>query len=211
MITGFLVLGCMMWNWLVREWQWPAATLFSSVFLFALTPLLASSAGADMALIFIQLPVYMLHQWEEHTGDRFRKYINRTLGRGREALTPAATFWINSIGVWGIDLAALYLAWTLGPNAGLVAAYLAVVNAFAHVMTTLIRREYNPGVVTALLLFLPVGGWCVIKVGADAGWQEHLLGLATAIGVHAGIMIYVAHRLSKLPGPTISDPGVGSL
>jgi hypothetical protein len=188
-----------MWRWLVRDWQWPAAALFAAVFLLALLPVFAAHAGAALALVFLQLPVYMIHQWEEHTGDRFRQYANRTIGGGREALTPAGTFWINSLGVWGVDLAALYLAWKVEPAAGLVAGYLAVVNAVLHIGPAVARREYNPGLVTAAGLLLPAGGWCVWQAGSECGWLPHVLGLASAVGVHVVVVGYVAGRLARLP------------
>lgn len=188
-----------MWRWLVRDWQWPYAALFAAVFLLALLPFVAAHVGVALTLVFIQLPIYMIHQWEEHTGDRFRQYANRTVGGGREALTPAATFWINSLGVWGVDLAALYLAWKVETAAGLVAGYLAVVNAVLHIGPAIVRREYNPGLVTAAGLFLPFGGWCVWQVGSDCGWLPHVIGLAAAVGVHVVVVGWVASRLARLP------------
>ncbi len=188
-----------MWRWLVRDWQWPAAALFTAIVLFALLPVFASLSGIALALVFVQLPIYMLHQWEEHAGDRFRQFINRTIGGGREALTPAATFWINSLGVWAVDLAALYLAWAVVPAAGLMAGYLALVNAVLHIGPAVARREYNPGLGTAVLLFLPVGGWGVVRVGSGAGMLAHAIGLAVAVGVHVVIVAYVAQRLARLP------------
>lgn len=187
-----------MWRWLVREWNWPAAACFAAVFLLVLAPPFAAVAGSALALIYLQLPAYMLHQWEEHSSDRFRLYVNRTIGGGRQALTPTATFWINSLGVWAFDLAALYLAWWVAPSAGLVAGYLAVVNAVPHLGAAVLRREYNPGVVTAALLLLPVGGWCVVRVGSGAGVWPHAVALAAAIGLHALIVAYVMRRLSIL-------------
>lgn len=188
-----------MWRWLVRDWQWPAAALFSAVFLLAILPVFAAQATTALTLVFLQLPVYMIHQWEEHAGDRFRQYANRTIGGGREALTPAATFVINSLGVWGVDLAALYLAWTVEAAAGLVAGYLAVVNAVLHIGPAVARREYNPGLVTAAGLLLPAGGWCVWQVGWECGVLPHALGLAAAISVHVAVVGYVVGRLARLP------------
>jgi hypothetical protein len=193
-----------MWRWLVREWNWPAAACFAAVFLLVLAPLFAALAGPALALVYLQLPAYMLHQWEEHSGDRFRLYVNRTVGRGREALTPAAAFWINSLGVWAVDLAALYLAWLVEPSAGLVAGYLAVVNAVPHLGAALLRREYNPGAVTAALLLLPIGSWCIVSVGSGAGVWAHAVALAVAAGLHALIIAYVVRRLSML---SAAEPG----
>ena len=187
-----------MWTWLVREWQWPTAALFAGVMLLAVLPPVAFFAGTAVALVFAQLPIYMLHQYEEHAGDRFRRYINATLGGGREALTPGATFWINSLGVWAVDVLALYLAWLVAPSAGLVAGYLPLVNALAHIGPTLARREYNPGLVTAVVLFLPAGGWCVYETGSGDGFWPHAAGLAGAIAIHAAIVGYVVRRLARL-------------
>jgi hypothetical protein len=74
----------------------------------------------------------MIHQGEEHVGDRFRTHANRTLGNGSELLTRSATFWINSLSVWLVDLLALYAVLVFGPWAGLSATYLALVNAILH-------------------------------------------------------------------------------
>lgn len=189
-----------MWKWLVLDWQWPAAGVFAAAFLLALLPLIFLLAGLPLTLVYLQLPLYMLHQWEEHRGDRFRTYINRTLAGGREALTPAATFWINALGVWAVDLAALYLAWLLEPAAGLAAGYLAVVNAVLHLGPALRRREYNPGLATALVLFLPAGGACIAVAGRAADFAAHAVGLGVALAVHAAVAAHVLLRLRKL-GP----------
>jgi hypothetical protein len=185
-----------MWRWLVREWQWPAATLFAGLFLLAILPVFAAATGIAVALVFVQLPIYMLHQWEEHAGDRFRLYVNRIIGGGRPVLTPGATFWINSLGVWAVNLVAVYLAWLIAPSAGVVAGYLSLINAAAHIVQAIARREYNPGLVTAIILFLPAGGWCVWEVGSSVG--AHALGLGAALAVHAVIITYVVWRVKLL-------------
>jgi Protein of unknown function with HXXEE motif len=188
-----------MWNWLVRDWQWPGAALFAAVFLILLIPVIASQGDLALALVFAQLPIYMLHQGEEHIGDRFRNYVNRIVGRGREVLSPTATFWINALGVWGVDLTALYLAWGIDRSVGLAAGYLTVVNACLHIVQGGLRREYNPGLVTAILLFLPAGGWCVAHVGREAGLVSHLIGIAVALGVHVAVVIPVVRHAKSLP------------
>ena len=195
-----------MWRWLVVDWQWPGAALFAGAFMLVITPLIAGLGGLGLMLVFVQLPLYMAHQWEEHSGDRFRSYINRVISGGREVLTPAATFWINFLGVWAVDLTSLYLAWTVSQSAGLAAGYLSVVNAVVHVVQAIARREYNPGLLTAVLLLLPAGCWCVFQVGVGAGMPAHAIGLATAIGVHFAIIAHVAQRLTQLPKEVKTSP-----
>src|SRR5215471_3691879 len=111
-------------NWLVEKWQWPYATLFAAGFLAAIAPLVFRYAGTPLGMVFLQLPIYMLHQYEEHREDRFRLWVNNTIGGGRDVLTPTATFWINSLLVWVLDLIALYLACFVDLSLGLIAIYL---------------------------------------------------------------------------------------
>lgn len=185
-------------DWLVGRWQWPAATLFAGCLLLLLAPVWFRVAGEPLGVVFLQLPVYMLHQWEEHAGDRFRLYVNRTIGRGREALTPVATFWINSLGVWAVDLAALYLAAFMNVGLGLIAVYLPLVNSLGHIGPAVAKREYNPGLLTSVLLFLPVGVWGLVTIPAD-DWTWHAVGLGAAVAVHAAIIVHVVRRLKRLP------------
>lgn len=186
------------WNWLVRDWHWPAASLFAAVFLLTLAPVWYTVAGLPLMLVYVQLPLYMVHQGEEHLGDRFRLYFNRTIARGSEGLTPEATFWINSLGVWGVDLIALFLACYVDLSLGLIAVYLPLVNALGHIGPSIVKREYNPGLWTAIVLFLPIGGWAWSALGPGASLKMHAIGLGTAIGIHVAIIIHVVRRVKRL-------------
>jgi hypothetical protein len=187
-------------EWLVGKWQWPYAALFTAGFLGVLAPLVFRYAGAPLGLVYLQLPIYMLHQYEEHAGDRFRLWFNTMIGHGREVLTPIATFWINSLLVWGLDLVALYLACFVDLSLGLIAIYLPIVNAFGHIVPAIIKRAYNPGLLTSVLLFLPVGVTSAVVVSRAAGstLQDQLLAIGVAIAVHAIIIIHVRRRMSYL-------------
>ena len=187
-------------NWLVGQWQWPYAALLTGGFLLALGPLWFHLAGVPLGCVYLQLPLYLLHQWEEHAGDRFRLFVNRDVLGGREALTPIATFWINALGVWLVDLVALYLAVLVDPALGLGAIYLALLNSLGHIGPGIGRRAYNPGLWTSLLLFVPVGGWSlyIVAEATHASWTMHALGIAVAVGVHAAILAHVARRLARI-------------
>ncbi len=54
--------------------------------------------------------------------------------RAVEVLTRPATFVINSVGVWGVDLLAFYLAVYVDAGWGLIALYLPAVNAVGHII-----------------------------------------------------------------------------
>jgi hypothetical protein len=184
-------------DWLVGKWQWPYATLLAAGFLVALAPFVIHFAGLPLGLVYLQLPIYMLHQYEEHADDRFRLWVNRMIGHGQEVLTPIATFWINSLLVWLLDLAALYLAVFVDPALGLIAIYLPMLNAFGHVVPALVQRRYNPGLITSVLLFLPAGvlsAW-VLSRAAGATPGAHLLAFGVAVAVHATIIVHVRRRM----------------
>lgn len=186
-------------RWLLREW--PYAVLFTAGFLLALAPFFGA-LGLPLLLVYLQLPLYMVHQFEEHRQDRFRKFFNEVIGGGREALTPGAVFVINSVGVWGVDLASLYLAWCVGLAWGLVAVYLTLVNAVVHIVMAVVLRRYNPGLWTAVCVFLPAGIWALVVVSAASGasWQVHVLAAGAAVVLHILIMVWVRLRLRRLRG-----------
>jgi len=186
-------------DWLVGKWQWPYAALFTAGFLGLLAPLVFRYAGIPLGLVYLQLPIYMLHQYEEHAGDRFRLWVNNMLGHG-DVLTPIATFWINSLLVWLFDVVALYLACFVDLSLGLIAIYLPIVNAFGHIVPWIAKKQYNPGLVTSLLLFLPVGvlSAYVVSRAAGSNLQDHLLAVAAAIAVHATIIAHVRRRITYL-------------
>lgn len=190
-------------DWLVGKWQWPYASLFTACFLVVLSPLVFRFAGMPLGLVFLQLPIYMLHQYEEHADDRFRLWINNMIGHGREVLTPIATFWINSLLVWLLDIVAIYLACFVDLSLGLIAIYLPMLNAFGHIVPALIKRHYNPGLVTSVIIFLPVGLLSTVLVSRAAGSQlhNHLLALGVAIAVHGTIIAHVRHRMSQMSQP----------
>ncbi|PZQ80446.1 MAG: HXXEE domain-containing protein [Ancylobacter novellus] len=185
-------------NWLAARWV--AAAGFMAAALLALVPVLWAPLALPVLLIFLHSPAYMLHQVEEHTGDRFRRFANTVMFGGREALTTASVMVINIPVVWGLNLGALYAASLLGPGYALVAPYALVVNALTHFGAALRLRRYNPGLATALLVFLPLGLVTLRVIGgeADTTLHQHLAALAGALALHALIILYVMLRLWRL-------------
>jgi len=192
-------------NWLVNDWQWPYATLFAAGFLGVLAPFVFRYAGTPLGFVYLMLPMYMVHQFEEHAGDRFRRWVNDMIGGGRDVLTPIATFWINSLLVWGLDLVALYLACFVDLSLGLIAMYLPMLNAFGHIVPSIIKKQYNPGLATSIALFLPLGivGTIVVSRAAGCTLENHLLALHVAIAVHATIIVHVRRRLASMAQPKL--------
>ncbi|MCK8786399.1 HXXEE domain-containing protein [Roseomonas sp. NAR14] len=185
-------------GWLAANWV--AGAGFLAVGLLALAPLLGHVLGAALLLLHLHGPAYMLHQVEEHAGDRFRRFANRALFGGREVLTPGEVLLVNLPLVWGGNLAALYAGFAWGVGYGLAAPYLVLVNALTHLGAALRLRRPNPGLATAVLLFLPLGGATLRAAAGQAAPWQHALGLAIALLVHALIVADAMRRWRRLAG-----------
>jgi len=185
-------------DWFLHNWMY--AGFLAGLFLLAVAPIFAAAVGLPLLLIYLQLPVYMLHQLEEHYDDRFRKFVNDLLAGGREVLSTPAVVVINVVGVWVVILIALYLARFVGLGLGLIAIYLTLVNALVHLVGAVVQRRYNPGLATAVVLFLPVGIWGLMVVSAAPGvtTTDHVVGLAVAILVHVAIAVHIRQRVAAL-------------
>ncbi|MDQ6433023.1 HXXEE domain-containing protein [Mesorhizobium sp. LHD-90] len=181
-------------DWLADYWVVGAG--FMAAALIAITPVLPLSL--PVFLIFLHSPFYMAHQVEEHTHDRFRKFVNENVFAGRDALSVASVLVINLPCVWGINLLALYAAYAWGPAWGLVAPYVMLVNAFAHLATSVRLRKYNPGLVTGIILFLPLSLFTIWTVGWTGGVFPHLAGAALAVLFHVAMIAAAAARYRSL-------------
>jgi hypothetical protein len=179
---------------------WVYGGTLAGLLLLVLMPALVTGWSVALVAVLLQLPTYMLHQYEEHDNDRFRQFANRVVFGNREVLSRGAIFVINVPGVWGVIAAAFFLARFVDIGYGLIAVYLTLVNAVVHVVAAVALKRYNPGLATAVIVFLPVGafGWWQIvqSGGGSAGMQ--VLGLATAIGIHVAIVAYARLRIAAI-------------
>ncbi len=185
-------------RWLDGNWQY--AGIVAGLFYLAILPLMNAEWAFPKLLLWLQLPAYIVHQLEEHVHDRFRRYVNTNVGRGQEVLTSRAVTAINIGGVWCVDFLALYLTKFLGPGWALLAFYLAIVNAVIHIVSALVARAYNPGLITAVLLLLPLGIWGAVIYTTAHGlsMHDHLMALAFIIALHLVIIRHMLGRRSQL-------------
>jgi hypothetical protein len=179
--------------------NWVYGGFLAALMLLALTPVLARDWSLGLLLIWLQLPIYMLHQYEEHDDDRFRRFENNIIGDGKEVLSHFAVFVINIAGVWGVDALAFWLA-RVHLGLGLIAVYLSLVNSVGHCVQAVALRRYNPGLVTSILLFIPLGiaTLAVLAGTGEVTPTDHVIGLAVALVIHIGIILLVVIRKRQL-------------
>jgi hypothetical protein len=77
------------------------------------------------------------------------------------------------------------------PGFGLIAIYGLLVNAVVHIVAAIVKRSYNPGVATSVLLFLPLGGygWWLFHPGAGDIFYD-AFGLGATIALHVVIVAW---------------------
>jgi len=171
--------------------HWVYGGFLAGLMLLALTPVLTDRWTTGLTLVFLSLPLYMLHQYEEHDDDRFRRFVNMHMAGGRDALTVSAVFWINIVGVWAVLTAVIWLTHRVSPGWGAIAAYLVLINGVLHVVQAFALRCYNPGLATAVVLFLPFGVWTLAAIWSQTTVVQHVIALALVIALHAGIILVV--------------------
>lgn len=162
-------------------------------------PIFLTADNVALILLYTLLPVYMIHQYEEHARGGV-EFFNSTVGKGYEVLTKVSAFWINILEVWMVFLVSFYLAKYVTIGIAFVPVYITVFNGLTHVIGSIALRKYNPGLYTALLLSLPWGFFLLIYFVGITQFSVlfNVVGLLAGIIVHAIIMVYAFRRRSKL-------------
>jgi hypothetical protein len=126
---------------------------------------LAVSRWRDMAwLTWAATLAYLVHQFEEHGIDlegtpyAFRGFLCAEVGFADPQTCPVPRAFVTAVNVaavWVAGPISALLA-TRRPAIGLSFFAIPAVNLIAHAGPAILSQRYNPGLLTALLLFLPL-------------------------------------------------------
>lgn len=156
-------------------------------------------------------PMYLLHQFEEHGFDvhgvryAFLGSLCHTLGFD-VARCPADEAFIFAVNVIACPLAFVlpYVFRRTRPLLALVPWGVPFVNAVSHLVTALREGALNPGVVTSVVLFLPLTLW-VFRVSVQRGVARrgHLaLVVLSGVALHAVLLGSMRLAVQGLVGST---------
>ena len=87
-------------------------------------PIFSSAGNLPPILLYTLLPLYMIHQYEEHARGEFVEFFNATVGRGYGVLTKVSAFWINMLEVRVAFPVTFYLARCVAIGLALVPIYI---------------------------------------------------------------------------------------
>jgi len=180
---------------LLFDWPW-AALLVAVVLAAVLLAELRTTSVRDPRWVLGWLwPMYLLHMFEEHGIDllgrryAFLSFLCQTLGYPVPSSCPATPEFVFSVNVLACQIA-FGLAFFLRRTHPLIAACawgIPLVNAVAHVLPALATGQYNPGLLTAVFLFVPACSWMLTTVRrsgllpASSGWRIVGTGVLTHV------------------------------
>jgi hypothetical protein len=167
---------------LAANWQ-KALPLLSVLGIAAWIALFRHDPTSERALFAALLVIYFMHQIEEHLWPGgFRQFTDARIFHSGDDNWPVnidGVALVNTAYVWlPIGLAVAFpqaLRWVALAWVGLT-----LINGIIHVVSTLRLRIYNPGLVTAIVLFLPFTIYVLVlevERGALSGAEVGLIAL----------------------------------
>ncbi len=188
-------------------WPWISLGAAGLLFFLLATNALRSDRGASrwrdiVWLTWAGIFACLLHQFEEHGIDvdgrsyAFRAFMCAEIGLPDPRACPVPLSFITALNVAAVWIAGPLSALlaTRWPVIGLSFFAIPVASLFAHLVPAAILRSYNPGLVTALGLFLPLS----LIVFSAAVTRYHLGMRAILATLFAGAMLHGVFRGSLL-------------
>jgi len=180
-------------SWIVKHW--PKSTIFLAVYVTILLFLFVFNENIYLFLIWIQVPIYWLHEFEEYIlPGGFAEYFNENVLKSRQGEWPLSkkhSFWINIPIIYIAFPVSAILAGIIDISIGIWVAYFSILNALFHVKLR-ITQGYNPGFYISAILNIPIGLFTVIYfyINDAITIRSHIIGLIIAIILQGGLMVW---------------------
>jgi hypothetical protein len=166
-----------------------------------------AAPATEPAMFAALLVLYMVHQVEEHLWPGgFRQFTNARIFKSGDDDWPVSIGGVALINVGFVWLPLALAALFPGPLrwVGLAWIGLTLVNAVSHIAVSLRFRAYNPGLVTAIVLFLPFTIWALATEVANGLLSGGEVALVLVLGVllHVPVALvfvvpYLKHRRAR--------------
>ena len=131
---------------------------------------------------------YLIHIAEEfYGGEGYPAYLKRL--RGVE-LTPTRFLVGQAIGL-GLIIIGLLIARRLNfpKQLLIILGTVVMVNGFSHLGTSLYYREYGPGLITGVLIWIPFGLATLIRFKSGISARRYWLYVAIGVAINAAVAV----------------------
>lgn len=181
---------------------WPYVGLVICVFV-TIIAFYESRGGRYVRLMAkLALPAYTLHQFEEHGIDilgqkyAFQKHFCNVFGYAPTSC-PCDDLFILAVNVGAVWIfcGICFIFWS--KSRLLAASYgVILVNAAIHIAWAVAQRAYNPGLLTAVTLFVPLSTWMLFQLYTRRCVSTRDIAEAVLIGllVHAWLVVTLKLR-----------------
>jgi len=189
-----------MTNWIYKNWA--KICIILSVVVTLIIFLVVKTSDVLLFLIWIQIPIYLLHQFEEHSWPGgFKKFFNKEIFHvedGEYPLNDTNIFWINVPIIWILMPIFAALSY-VNLFFGLWIPYFAVFNSLTHVVAAIIKRKYNPGLFVSLILGIPVATYTLwlFYTLMNIPLIITILSLLSVLLLHLAIVITAIRRFKR--------------
>ena len=173
--------------------HWAESTLILALGISALLLSFLASTPWYLFLIWLQFPIYLVHEFEEHVfPGKFKEFINQEVFHSKDSnapLTTVSVFWINILAIWILFPIAAILAQNVNPAFGLLLPIFGLFNASLHLIMFLLKRKYNPGLVISVFLNYPSGIYTLYVLAQNGLINALSLSLALSVTILAHALI----------------------
>ncbi len=183
-------------SWIYKNWA--KLSLFLGVITAVLIYIFINPHNLLLFLIWLQLPIYLLHQFEEHNWNGFKNYVNRNVFKVKEGnfpLNDKIIFWVNIPIIWIVMPIFSYLSF-INIMFGLWIPYFAVFNSLSHVVVSARNREYNPGLIISLILGIPAGIYALIIIYSYIQVPALISALSILFAVLLHVIVFSTIRMN---------------
>lgn len=184
---------------------WQSATLFLAPPLIVLLLWFRPSMGAYQWLLWLHLPLLMLHEAEEYVlAPLSFKQFNLKTSFGSKSdsdypLDESYVFQVNLVIAWPLVILGAILA-PVAPWLGFSMIWFELI--INNVMHTILfqgdKPTYNPGLITNSFLLLPYGTWTLLTAAGFFTPLDWALSVLVGVGVAAVLGAKTRGRLARL-------------
>ena len=184
-------------KWLYKNWA--KLCIILSIIVTIIILLYVKTDNIILFLIWIQIPIYLLHQFEEHSWPGgFKRFVNKEIfnvENGEYPLNDIIIFWINVPIIWILMPIFAVLSFN-NLLFGLWIPIFAVFNSLTHVIGAIVKRKYNPGLFVSVVLGIPVAIYTLwlFYTLINIPLMVTLLSIVVVLLLHLAIIIPAVRR-----------------